>query len=252
MKNTLLFLLTLATNFAFGQITLDHTFNSDNFNDVLVFSNGSQLNYVSAQGPMIYTFNADYTVKNSFTVQIPTGMDTFRIGQYSNFPVSQQIFNTDNLLEFFIWFWDSTGVATKIMIVNETGTIIKDFTTEYSPYSIEVFHNTQTNTNLLKMGQSSVTEQVDIYSLPTSVLGNKEILENNKLTAFPIPTNKILNVVNPQTGDNVIKLFDSTGKLVQSKIFDLYEKQISIDVGNLPNGVYLYKIGSLSNRFIKN
>lgn len=79
----------------------------------------------------------------------------------------------------------------------------------------------------------------EVYALPTSVLAAKEIQAGSKLSAFPVPTNKILNVMNP-------------GKLVTNKSFSASEGKISINVENLPKGTYVYKIGNLSSKFTKN
>ncbi|AZB09579.1 T9SS C-terminal target domain-containing protein [Chryseobacterium sp. G0162] len=92
----------------------------------------------------------------------------------------------------------------------------------------------------------------EAYALPTSVLAAKEIQAGSKLSAFPVPTNKILNVMNPGNGANKIEIFDVTGKLVTNKSFSASEGKISVAVENLPKGVYVYKIGNLSSKFTKN
>ncbi|MCA4778031.1 T9SS type A sorting domain-containing protein [Empedobacter stercoris] len=79
-----------------------------------------------------------------------------------------------------------------------------------------------------------------------------ESKEKNKLSIFPIPANKILNIINPKNGANKIEIFDINGKLVLNKNFANSENKISIDVENLPKGIYIYKVGELSTKFIKN
>lgn len=251
MKKILFSVAVFATNFVFGQITLEHTFNSGNYNEVLVFSSNQQVNYVGVQNSIITTYNSDYSVKNSFSFQLPAGYVSFSLESYSNFPVSQHIFNTDDNLEFFLFLRNQTGDQNKLMIVNETGTVIKDFTKNYIPEYIEIFHNPTLNKNYIKMGTQDSSE-FDIYSLPTSSLTSKEIQAKNKLSAFPIPTNKILNILNPQNGANKIEIFDTNGKLIINKSFGNSESKISINVENLPKGIYVYKVGELSSKFIKN
>ena len=92
----------------------------------------------------------------------------------------------------------------------------------------------------------------DVYSLPTSGLGSKELIKKTRLTAFPIPTNKSLNIINPRNGSNTVEIFDASGKLLINKIFDNSENRISIDVEHLSKGTFVYKIGNLSSKFIKN
>ena len=77
---------------------------------------------------------------------------------------------------------------------------------------------------------------------------NKEI----KLSAYPIPTNKILNILNPKNGASKIEIFDTNGKLILNKGIVNSENTISLDVTNLPKGIYIYKIGDSRSKFIKN
>lgn len=140
------------------------------------------------------------------------------------------------------------------MIFNEDGNIIKDFNGNYQYELVTIYHDNTQNKNKLKMGRNDDTGKItfDIYSLPTTELTSKEIKEKNKLSGFPIPTNKTLNIINPKNGMNNIEIFDTSGKLVFNKNFGNFESKISVDVESLPKGIYVYKIGNLSSRFIKN
>ena len=91
-----------------------------------------------------------------------------------------------------------------------------------------------------------------VYDLGTNSLATKELHNRNNLSAFPIPTNKILNIVNPNNGNNSLQVYDENGKIVINKLFTNSEKTISLDVEFLPNGLYLYKIGNFSSKFLKN
>lgn len=100
------------------------------------------------------------------------------------------------------------------MIFNEDGNIIKDFNGNYQYELVTIYHDNTQNKNKLKMGRNDDNSKItfDIYSLPTSELSTKEIQEKSKLSAFPIPTNKILNIINPKNGVNKIEVYDATGK----------------------------------------
>ena len=94
---------------------------------------------------------------------------------------------------------------------------------------------------------------IDNFSLSqTSPLNTEEIQSKSKLSAFPNPTNKILNIINPQNETNKIEIYDTSGKLILSKMFNSSDNKISVDVEHLPKGNYIYKIGDLSSKFIKN
>lgn len=266
MKKFLFSVATIfAANFAFSQITLQHSFaDSETVNS---YTKDNSVIYISTTlDNKIKIYNADYSLRKTVNVPIPSNYRLiFGVYDYDGTPfaVSKHIFNTDDKYEFMIesYFYDETNqtTITKLLLINEDGTLIKDFhpnpsSKKYGEY-YEVFHDSTTNTNKLLVNNwvnNNYTEQFDVYSLPTSELSSKEINTKNKLSAFPIPTNKTLNVINPGNGANKIEVFDASGKLVLNKNFANSENRISVDVENLPKGIYVYKIGELSSKFIKN
>lgn len=256
MKKFLFSVATIfAANFAFGQITLEHSFALKQ--DVIMYSDATTLKYVTFNGSQVTIYNSDYSVFKTFSVTIPSNYSRAFLSTYNNFPfnVSKHLFNTDDKLEFFIFFEGDSWPTKNVMIYNEDGNIIKNFNDNYAYELVDVFHDNTTNTNKLKMGKYSVgtsDPSFDIYSLPTSALTTKEIQTKSKLSAFPIPTQKTLNVINPENGANNIQVFDTSGKLVINKIFASSENRITLDVENLPKGIYIYKVGDLSAKFIKN
>ena len=239
MKKFLFSVAILATSFAFGQITLEHSFTGElqpyiNANQTFYYTTGS-VNQVK-----IYNF--DYSLRSQFN--LPSQMYI----SYSKFTLTKNVFNNDDLFEIVV-----LGDNDSIKIYNENGVLIKDFGTGYyfGDYdSFQVFYNDQTNSNMLTIIKKNNTTEV--YNLGTNSLTTKEVQGKNKLSAFPIPTNKILNIVNPENGINTIEIFDTNGKLLLKKFFLSSENKISIDVENLPKGIYFYKIGDLSSKFIKN
>ena len=250
MKKNLFSLLlsTIITSYAFGQITLEHSF--DTGEQVLVYSDTETLKYITLLGTQINIYNSDYSLYKTFSISLPgASLSTY---DNFNFNVSKHLFNTDDKLEFFVFYQGSVG---NLVVFNEDGNVIKNFNANYTYELIDVFHDSTTNTNKLKMGKyiSDTSDIVfDIFSLPTSSLTTKEITDKNKLTAFPIPTNKILNIVNPNNGNNSLQVYDENGKIVINKLFTNSEKTISLDVEFLPKGIYIYKIGNINSKFLKN
>lgn len=247
MKKKLFSLATFfVTNLVISQITLDHSFSSE---DLQVYTNETETFYYTV-GQSIGTikiYSADYTLYKQFT---PTS--SVNISRYDNFILSKNIFDTDNLLE--IVTLSGSYPNNSIVIYNENGTIVKDFVSGYhfdDEFDFHVYHDNTTNTNKLRLLKTS-TNATEIYNLPSTSLANKEIQTKNKLSAFPIPTNRILNITNPENGYNKIEIYDTSGKLVMDKNFNNSDNQISINVEVLSKGVYTYKIGNLSSKFIKN
>lgn len=247
----------LAANLAFGQITLEHTFVN---NELEAYTNATETFYFTSSynSSTISIYNADYTLRKQFTPTIPAGYE-MHISPFNPFSLSKNIFNTDNLLEIVVNMsrWDSTTNSTIsiIRIYNEDGILIKDFGGNYREFDdgfdFHVYHDNTTGTNKLLLYKVS-TNSTEVYNLNTTSLAAKEVQIKNKLSAFPVPTNKILNIVNPHNGANKIEIFDTSGKLVFNNSFTTSEDKISIDVESLPKGIYFYKVGDLSSKFIKN
>lgn len=260
MKKLLFSVAVFATSFAFGQITLQHSFPDGE--EVYAYTSGNEMFYVSkTPDNKLKIYNADYSLKKTINVPIPTGYEMYFYGyNYDGnpFSISKHIFNTDDNYEFMIEIYNSANNWSKMLLVNENGSLIKDFhpnpTAKRYGEKYEVYHDSLANINKLIVYNwiNTSDNQTDVYSLPTSALTTKEIQSKGKLSAFPVPANKILNIVNPENGTNFVEIYDASGKMVANKSFLKSENKISVDVESLPKGVYTYKIGDLSSRFIKN
>lgn len=258
MKKLLFSVAIIATNFIFGQITLQHSFPNTEF--VYAYSQGNDMIYLSTtQDNKLKIYKPDFTLFKSVDLQLPAGytalldVDTFN---GPSFAISKHIFNTDDKYEFMILAY-SQEYNRKLLLFNEDGQLIKDFHPNPSDKSYRwyyVFHDSSANINKILVNNyvNGYDDQTDVYSLPTSALTTKEIQSQGKLSAFPIPTNKTFNFINPKNGANKIEIFDLTGKIVINKSFGVSENTISLDVENLPKGIYIYKIGNSSSKFIKN
>lgn len=258
MKKLLFSAIALVvTNVAFGQLTLEHSFTNE---DTFVYSTSTETFYISkTTDNKLKIYNSNYSLYKTVNVPMPANFNRLDfLGE--EFSISKNIFNTDGKFEFMVGVFNDTQTYYKLLLINEDGTLIKDFHTDPNTLyggEFHVFHDATTNTNKLTVHSgttfnNSSTPLTEVYALATTVLAAKEIQAGSKLSAFPIPTNKILNVMNPGNGANKIEIFDVTGKLVANQSFSLSEGKISIDVENLPKGAYIYKIGNLSSKFMKN
>lgn len=240
-----------AGSLAFGQITLEHTFPTSE--RAGIYSNQTELYYYTQVDnlPSIKIYNSDFVLQKTVNTAIPTGYLRMNLFTDNEFDVSKHIFNSDNKLEFLVYFSGNTP-ESKVRIINEDGETIKDFPGTYYLEDAVIYHDPIDNVNKIKL-HNETTGNTEIYSLPTSVLANKEIASTlkNKLTAFPVPAKTILKITNPKTGNNKLDVFDTSGKLVISQTFNSQEDLISLNVENLAKGLYIYRIGELSSKFIK-
>ncbi|MCQ9633376.1 T9SS type A sorting domain-containing protein [Chryseobacterium sp. WG23] len=256
MKKIIVTLAMAAGSLIFGQITLGKNFSSENLQ---VYTNTNETFYYSTgfNISQVKIYKADYSLYKQFTPSVPAGYSMF-IDQYkNNFVLSKNVFNTDNKLEIIITFekYNSTTSQREyiIRIYNEEGNVLHEFGPNYQfsdEYDINIYHDHTTNTNKLRLFNQG-TGSTEIYNLPTTSLSAKEVRAKNKISAFPIPAQKTLNIMNPLDGSKAVEIYDRSGKLVMNKSFGSMENLISIDVENLPKGTYFYKIGELNAKFIK-
>ena len=85
--------------------------------------------------------------------------------------------------------------------------------------------------------------------LPVNVTMSPVALNNIKqsITLYPNPTNDFVNVVSTEKGQ--INIYDVNGRLLQ-RIEMTSEKQ-TIDISNLPTGIYNFQINGVNNKVIK-
>lgn len=254
MKKLLFYTALFITNFAFGQITLEKNYATE---EIQSYTNASETFYYTvcwnSSAKPIKIYNADYSLKKQFTPTIPAGYSSMTIRSYSDcFFLSKNIFNNDDLLEIVVAFGDLNSY--RIVIYNENGIIVKDFGDGYAftdEFDFYVYRDNTSSKNKLRLFNTN-TNSTEIYNLNSSSLALKEVKSKIKLSAYPIPTNNILNIENPENGSNKIEVYDTNGKIVISKSFQSNESKIYLNVENLSNGIYIYKIGDLTSKFTKN
>lgn len=248
-----------ATNFAFSQITLENTF--PNNEEVSSYSKGNETYYFSTTSDnKIKIYKSDFSLFKTINTNLPNGyeINIFYNNIIDPYMISKHIFNSDDKLEIIVkaQLADNTTVHRKLLVINEDGELIKDFNPDLNKSwgkLVDIFHDNVSNQNKMLVEQFvNNIPFYEVYSLPSSILNIKELKEIEKLTAFPIPTNSILNVINPKNSSNTIEILDMTGKIILSRIITNSENKISINVESLPKGIYVYKIGDLSSKFIKN
>ena len=126
MKKNLFSLLlsTIITSYAFGQITLEHSF--DTGEQVLVYSDTETLKYITLLGTQINIYNSDYSLFKTFSISLPPTSSRVFLSTYDNFNfnVSKHLFNTDDKLEFFVFYQGSVG---NLVVFNEDGNIAIKF-----------------------------------------------------------------------------------------------------------------------------
>ena len=107
-----------------AQITLEHTINDDAFSQAVLFtSNGTKLMTRDTGTNIIKLYNTDYTLWKTIPFSMPSGSYLYQLSL-----VSDKLFNDDNSIElFYSYFRTTPTVEYRAFLINESGSVIKDF-----------------------------------------------------------------------------------------------------------------------------
>lgn len=250
MKKQLFIFFILCFGNLFAQMTLEHSYSGSDFGRFLYVDDSNTYYGIIKDERSIDIFDENHQLYKSVTAPVPNDYYFYTDLYLNPYQMSRYVFNEDEKLEFILPFSNDDNLQITI-IINEDGEVIHEFGDEYWWY-YTIFHDNVTHQNkfvITKVEDFWITE---VYLLPTSELTTKEIQSKNKLSAYPVPANNTLTVINPNNGYDKIELFDMNGSLVLSQSFNASDKKIVLNIGFLPKGAYVYKIGNHKSKLIKN
>lgn len=69
----------------------------------------------------------------------------------------------------------------------------------------------------------------------------------------PVSANGVLEISSVESTEQILSIFDETGKLVYSKKYNIVagKNQLILETNGLSRGVYFIKIGDINTKFIK-
>ena len=86
---------------------------------------------------------------------------------------------------------------------------------------------------------------VFVGDVATENIGDTELVNY-----FPNPSNGLINLeTNFEQGDVNIKIMDALGKVVYANIFKAHQNINTIDLNDLPKGVYLLEVNNEDNKY---
>jgi len=233
----------------FGQ-TLENTYLTDYYGKELNYSFkiNDELKYytLDRNAKKIYFYDASHSLIKTTTIQLSNNWDL----RYVYLP-TDKLFNTDSKIEFLIESRQPNNVYTNLTVFNEDGT--EGFTFELVG-DFKLIKTPQNTYKILTFSQIPVNNgkyEYKIYSLDGTLDTSQEHLLNKSIVQFPNPTSKNLHLKNIDTkyNESLLEIYSIDGKIVLTK--KILQNETQIDVSNLSKGVYYYKIGEYSNKFIK-
>ena len=155
------------------------------------------------------------------------------------------LFNTDSKMEFIVSY---QGTSNKILIINEDGTTIKEFTGANYAYPINVGGQGKLIVSFYSTGTSKV------YSLPGTVaIKQPQNTSTNTLgQSYPNPATQAAIIpykLAPGTSSTMY-IYNANGALMEHLNIDSSFESIILNTSNYPAGIYYYSIGNESRKMI--
>lgn len=265
-KIFIILILVLMNCVGFSQITLETTIISQDTQATgfIQLENSGKKYFIYDRENWTLTL---YNTNNSVYSIIQINTTDLGVNDYPNFDgspeiscISENLFNTDNEIEFLISFEaftsDYQNSIIKTVIIDNDGGILFEAIDQLIPTMwldlyIEQFPNwicnTDDGTKMILVGHDD--ENLYIYDIPGSVptmAVNSELGSiNSKLYSYPNPT-KSYSTIEYQIPDGIktaeIVLYDMTGKEIKRFTVDKNFNNLTISTSDLKQGTYLYSL----------
>lgn len=161
--------------------------------------------------------------------------------------LSDKLFNSDSKIEFIALIWvDNERYNYKLY--NEDGDELFDFG---NGFNHKLYKDHNNNYKLLVSDFDNGEQTYRVYGLSGTLSSAQEDILLSKVNTFPNPSSGIINITNLKTNNGVVDVFTLNGQKVLSNKINKSLGNVSLDISSLSAGVYFYKIGSTSRKFIK-
>lgn len=249
MKRNLVYFLIMICTSILSQ-TLEHTYSTDYYGKGLNYSFfiNDELNFytLDRNARSISFYDSSHNLTKTTIINIESGWDIRYI-----YLISDKLFDTDSKLEFLVESRQPNNAYTNLTVFNEDG--IEGITFEIVD-DFKLIKTTDNEYKLITFSQIPVNNgkyEYKVYALDGTLDASQENLLSKSIIQYPNPTSKKLYLKNIEIKNkkNIIEVFTIDGKTVLKNT--MKPNQNFIDVSSLSNGVYYYKIGNYTNKFIK-
>ena len=166
--------------------------------------------------------------------------------------VASYLFNSNSKIEFILRSQHpQQSSISNFKLFDDEGTLLFDFG---RTIGIELFKTANNEYKFIAQYEYGPWEfSYKVYSLSGTLSVDQESLLNKSVVLFPNPTSETLNIKNLKINgkETILEIFTIQGKKVFSKKIKQNQAEITVNISHLNNGMYIYKIGDLSNKFLK-
>ena len=193
--------------------------------------------------------NYNWTISSGGTITSGSGTDimtaSWNTAGSENVSINYTDLNGCTASSPFVYNVTVEGIPTTPVITDNSGTLTSNASTGNQWYSvaggliagatgqtyIPVANGTYYVIVTLLTCSSDTSNQITILNVSIDTYSSE-----NLITVYPNPANNVINVIQANTGEATINLFDATGKLVYNNL--VYNKNNKINIENLARGIY--------------
>ena len=246
---TLLFCLAVKS-----QISLENLYtNKSSFKVANLTQSGYKYYMLDVVNQQIIIYNTNHSVFNTVTIPTVTNYTCTNV-----FELSDNLFNSDNLIEYCASFKASSPANDYSAVISENGTTILNCGIRTDPSVFNIGGNVY-KLQTVRVTGGTYKESVRIYSLPGSKPcdacgGPTNIMKNNTVTntmpdAYPNPTNTQITIPYTLTNNEKkgkINIYDINGKILREYNVDNTFDNIILDTEEFNAGTYYYNLTTSS------
>jgi hypothetical protein len=240
-------IISIAFHTANAQITFESSYNSNHGYPRLIHLSSSGYKYCEI-GDTTRLYNLNHSLWKTINLFIPSGF----YNMYDDWNVSDQLFNSDTLIEV-LYLVNGPYASARTYVINEAGSILFQLASSYATYPTIM----NDGTNFKLVAYDSTSSKYNVYGLPGTLpcnlcggtvgipvnnsVGNNGMISN----PFPNPTNDktTINYELPE-GINQAKIvfYDIMGHYVKEFVVDRNFKDLQISNIDLAAGTYYYQL----------
>ncbi len=174
-------------------------------------------------------------------------------GEYGDiYFMSDKLFNTDDKLEYMLFRYDSAS-NVEGLLVNEDAEILYEFGLVANAYP---FITQSAGMNPV-LGFRTVDFDLgilvtDLYSLPGTYLPVQNAAGQDVFYPSPNPANNYIKIpyhIN-SSADALLTIYNTSGAQVEKMILDKNSESTILNVTGFSPGVYIYKYGTTTGKFV--
>lgn len=211
------------------------------------------INSLSPVSKSIWNTNCIYYAPDSNTLKIFD--ENFVLEKtISNLPtfsgvgyVSKNLFSLNNKYDFILVVRNATTNTDERKLYNEDKQLLFNFG--------ELYPLMVVNNKLFAYKYEYVNNHYNyttkIYNLPGQLNSSSELIVNKSNSfAFPNPAENVININYNTNKMEEMHIIDLNGNIIENYLLDPSLKTIQINVSNYSKGIYIYRLGDTTGKFI--